>query len=140
MVYNAKYYLIFRRATMLTQSLHNQNSILGAALAGTSARVDVIMNNMANSDVPGFRAREVDFETALKSAIENFRRTGSLDLSRVRPTMRNQAPGMAFRMDGSNVDMEREMIQLYIHTTRYEVITDSIINNSRRLNAVIQGR
>ena len=125
---------------MLTQSLHNQNAILGVALAGTSARVDVIMNNMANSDVPGFRAREVDFEAALKSAIENWHRTGNLDLSRVRPTMRVANPGTMFRMDGNSVDMEREMIQLYIHTTRYEVLVNSILNNSRRLNAVIQGR
>ena len=125
---------------MLTQALHNQNSILGAALAGTNARVDVIMNNIANNDVPGFRAREVDFEAALKNAISNFHRTGVLDLTRVRPTMRSANPGMAFRMDGNNVDMEREMVQLYIHTTRAEVLANSIMNNSRRLNAVIQGR
>ena len=125
---------------MLTQSLHNQNAILGVALAGTSARVDVIMNNIANNDVPGFRAREVHFETALKTAISNWHKTGNLDLTRVRPTMRTSNPGMTFRIDGNSVDMEREMIQLYIHTTRYEALANSVMNNSRRLNAVIQGR
>ena len=125
---------------MLTQSLHNQNAILGAALAGTSARIDVIMNNITNNDVPGFRAREVNFETALQSAIDNWQKTGNLDLSSVRPTMRSSASSMSFRIDGSNVDIEREMVQLYIHTTKYEALTNSVLNNSRRLNAVIQGR
>ena len=125
---------------MLSQSIHHQNSILGAALQGTSARHDAIMNNIANSDVPGFTARTVQFEAALEHAIDNWQATGSLDLSRARPSIQTQESRMMFRLDQNNVDMEREMVALYINSIRYDVLVNSVLHQSRMLNTVLQGR
>jgi flagellar basal-body rod protein FlgB len=120
--------------------MHNQNLVLGAAMHANAARTDVIMNNIANVDTPGFQAGTVDFEAALGNAIDNWRATGRLDLSGVRPGMRAQDPGFAYRIDGNNVDMESEMVRLYTNIVRYEVMTNSVMNNSRRLNMAITGR
>ncbi|MCL2604374.1 MAG: flagellar basal body rod protein FlgB [Defluviitaleaceae bacterium] len=125
---------------MLVQAMHNQNRALGAAMHATGARLDVIMNNIANNDTPYFVAGAVDFEAALGQAIDNWRATGRLDLSGVRPNLRSQDPGFAFRMDGNNVDMESEMVRLYTSTVRYEAMVNSVLNNSRRLNMAISGR
>ena len=40
------------------------------ALRGLDRRRNVIANNVANSETPGFRASRVDFETNLRRAIE----------------------------------------------------------------------
>jgi len=125
---------------MLSQSLHHQNAILSVALAGTHARNDAIMNNIANVDTPGFTARSVEFESALSNAIDNWQATGTLDLSRARPALRFQESTARFRMDGSNVDMEREMVALYINSVRSDVLANSIMHNSRMLGVVLQGR
>jgi flagellar basal-body rod protein FlgB len=125
---------------LLTQAMHNQNRALGAAMHATGARMDVIMNNIANNDTPGFVAGTVDFEAALVQAIDNWRATGHLDLSRVRPNVRAQDPGFAFRMDNNNVDMESEMVRLYTTGVRYETMVNSVLSNSRRLNMAISGR
>ena len=125
---------------MLSQSIHQQNSILGAALQGQSARIDSIQNNIANAETPRFTARTVEFESALSDAISNWRSTGELDLSRARPSTRFQDPGTRFRLDGNNVDIEREMVALYIHAVRYDVMVNSVLHNSRMLNTVLQGR
>jgi flagellar basal-body rod protein FlgB len=125
---------------MLTQAMHNQNRVLGAAMHATGARIDVIMNNIANNDTPGFVASTVDFEAALGQAIDNWRATGRLDLSRVSPGLRTQDPGFAFRMDGNSVDMESEMVRLYTNVVKYETMVNSVMNNSRRLNMAISGR
>jgi flagellar basal-body rod protein FlgB len=125
---------------MLVQAMHNQNRVLGAAMHATGARMDVIMNNIANNDTPGFVAGTVDFETALGRAVDNWRHTGRLDLSGVRPNLRAQDPGFAFRMDGNSVDMESEMVRLYTNVVRYETMVNSVMNNSRRLNMAISGR
>lgn len=98
------------------------------------------MNNIANADTPGFVAGAVDFESALGRAIDNWRATGRLDLSGVRPTMRVQDPGFFFRIDRNSVDMESEMVRLYTNSARYEVMVNSVLNNSRRLNMAISGR
>ena len=125
---------------MLTQAIHHQNNILGAALQGTFARHDAIMHNIANVDVPGFNARRVEFEDALSEAIATWRATGHLDLSRARPRTKFQEAPHTFRMDRGNVDMEREMVALYINSVRADVLVNSILHNSRMLNTVLQGR
>lgn len=125
---------------MLSQSIHHQNSILGAAMQGQSTRVDAIMNNIANAETPRFTARRVEFESALSDAIENWRETGNLDLTRARPSMQFQDPGTRFRLDGNNVDVEREMVALFTQSVRFDVMTNSVLHNSRMLNTVLQGR
>jgi flagellar basal-body rod protein FlgB len=125
---------------LLSQSIHTQNSILGAALAGQAARVDAIQNNIANAETPRFTARRVEFESALSDAIKNWRSTGKLDLSNARPTTHYQDPGDRYRIDGNNVDIEREMVALYAESIRYDVMVNSVLHNSRMLNIVLQGR
>ncbi|MCL1877797.1 MAG: flagellar basal body protein [Defluviitaleaceae bacterium] len=125
---------------MLSQSIHHQNSILGAALQGQNARVDAIMNNIANAETPRFTARRVEFESALSDAIDDWRSSGVLNLSRARPTTHFQDPGTRFRIDGNNVDIEREMVALYTQLVRSDVMVNSVLANSRMLNTVLQGR
>jgi len=125
---------------MITQSMHNQNAILGAAMRGTQARNDAILNNIANVDTPGFTARRVEFESALAAAVDRFRDGGRLDLSGTKPSLHFQESGFRFRIDGSNVDMEREMVALYTNTLRFDVLANSVLHNSRMLGVVFQGR
>ena len=122
---------------MLTQALNRQNAALGAALQGVSARNDAIMNNIANADVPGFTARRVDFESRLAEAVDRWRGTGSLDLTRAGPVTRYQEGNHFFRMDRSNVDMEREMVALFNNTVRYDVLANSVLHNSRMIGVVL---
>ena len=123
---------------MLSQALHRQNAVLGVALQGTSARNDAIMNNIANADVPGFTARRVEFEGRLAQAVDRWRSSGELDLSRSGPVTRYQEGNHFFRMDRSNVDMEREMVALFTNTVRYDVLVNSVLHNSRMLGVVLQ--
>ena len=125
---------------MITQRIHEQNAVLGAALGGTQARHDAILNNLTNVDTPRFTARRVEFESALASAVDHWRNTGELDLSGTRPALRQQEGGFAFRMDGNNVDFEREMVALFSNSVRYEALVNSVLHNSRVLNSVLQGR
>ena len=123
---------------MLSQALHRQNAVLGVALQGTSARNDAIMNNIANADVPGFTARRVEFEGRLAQAVDRWQQSGELDLSRSRPVTRYQEGNHFFRMDRSNVDMEREMVALFTNAVRYDVLVNSVLHNSRMLGIVLQ--
>ena len=56
--------------------------VLDSALDGLSMRQNVIADNIANVDTPGFRATSVDFENSLRSAIA----TGGLETSGVSAT------------------------------------------------------
>jgi len=125
---------------MLSQSIHNQNAVLGAALQGQSARIDAIQNNIANAETPRFTARKVEFEAVLSDAVANWKNTGKLDLSKARPSTSFQDFGTRIRLDGNNVDIEREMVALFTQSIRYDVMANSVIHNSRMLNTVLSGR
>jgi flagellar basal-body rod protein FlgB len=45
------------------------SSSLRVAIAGLAARQSAIANNIANIETPGYRARKVEFEEALRGAV-----------------------------------------------------------------------
>ena len=125
----------------LFNEIRAQNSILNAALVGTARRNEVIVNNIANIDVPGFRGRRVEFESSLEQAIGNYphplaRR--NLDLSEVAPTVHFQNPHMHYRLDGNNIDIEFEMVMLYQNSMKYDTLVSSVMANSQRMRSVLQ--
>jgi flagellar basal-body rod protein FlgB len=76
---------------------------LHRALAGTAVRQSTIANNLANANTPGYQRQDVDFHSALKSAIGS----GTAAVERV--TARAQAdPTAPVRYDGSSVDVDKE--------------------------------
>ncbi len=76
---------------------------LHRALAGTSVRQATIANNLANANTPGYQRQDVDFHSALKSAISS----GPAAVERV--TAHAQAdPTAPLRFDGSSVDVDKE--------------------------------
>src|SRR5207249_657708 len=57
------------------------DSYLQAAMSGLAARQRTIANNIANADTPNFKASEVRFEDALKSAISRGQGSSAADQS-----------------------------------------------------------
>lgn len=105
------------------------------ALDGLSARRDLIGQNIANVDTPGYKAQEVDFEGTLKNAMNKSpsmsmktTRTGHLQdttggTAMVQVGMRQ---GGATRADGNNVDIDQELTQMTETGIRYQAISQAV--------------
>lgn len=76
---------------------------LNRAIAGTSLRQTTIASNLANANTPGYQRQDVDFHSALKSAIAG----GAASIENVRPTAQADATA-PLRYDGSSVDVDKE--------------------------------
>jgi len=124
----------------MMKDLFLQNDILGMAMQASAVRNDVISNNIANAEVPGYKKKAVRFETYLNEALQSARRTGRLDLSRIRPTLQTEHTGYSYRIDGNNVDIEQEMVDLYQNAVKYDTMAGSVINNYKRINLAIAAR
>jgi flagellar basal-body rod protein FlgB len=116
---------------------------LRAAMSGLAARQRTIANNVANIDTPGFKASEVRFEDALKTAVSrggtsssSFDQT-SLNASASRSTL---VDGTASRADGNNVDIDREMELLGEANLNYSALTQVMATRIGILRNVISGR
>ncbi len=102
--------------------------------AGTGARQshDVIANNVANINTPGFKRTDVSFEEALASELPRYDDSSDLALVTDNPSQIAAGPDFApqpfavttqlddtqaMRVDGSNVDLDQEMAKLSINSS-----------------------
>jgi len=122
---------------MRIDNMFTKPQILGAAMQAATVRDGVIANNIANADTPGFKRSAVTFEAALAGAVADFRATGRLDLSNVRPRIFIEQDWLNYRIDENNVDIEFEMVQLYQNSMRFDVLATSVMSHYRILNMVI---
>jgi flagellar basal-body rod protein FlgB len=76
---------------------------LKKAIAATALRQTAIANNLANADTPGYQRQDVDFHSALKSAIGSGRDA----VNSMRPQVQAD-PTAPLRYDGSNIDVDKE--------------------------------
>lgn len=123
---------------MIFDKLFTQNDIMGAALKGAEYRNQTILNNIANADTPGFKAKNVEFEPILKETLDMAEYTGELNLDEAVGRLYTQHSNFSVRLDDNNVDIESEMVKFYKNTAKYEVISNAVISNNSRINSVIE--
>jgi len=112
---------------------------LTLAMNNALLRNEVINHNIANADTPGFTRSVVEFELFLNNEIERARNQGGpINLGNVQPpTVHFSTEILAHRLDGNNVDIEMEMVHLFQNSTRYEVLSLSMMANSQRIDTVM---
>ncbi|MGI5817267.1 MAG: flagellar basal body rod protein FlgB [Armatimonadota bacterium] len=109
---------------------------LEKALDGAAAGHRVAANNLANIETPGYTARRVSFEGALRAAVraeQSGRETGAI--SRVRPSLTPTAAPAG--PDGNNVSIEEEMLALGEASVRYQALTRLIDRRLQMIGTVI---
>lgn len=122
---------------MIFDNMFVQADIQKAALNAVNLKNDVILNNLANNDVPGYKRKTVEFESVFKDALETSRLTGKLDLNKLQPKVMVEDSNYSHRMDGNNIDIENEMTELYKNSLKYDAITNGVLNNFKRMNLVL---
>jgi flagellar basal-body rod protein FlgB len=113
-----------------------------AALSGLAARQRTIANNVANVDTPNFKASEVRFEDALKTAINRGSSAIAPSDSALQAGVKrsSQMEATSSRGDGNNVDIEREMEMLAEANLTYSALTQTMASRIGIMRNVISGR
>ncbi len=88
------------------------------ALRGLDRRADVIADNIANAEVPNFRASRVEFESQLRAALEAGRITRMPE-----PTL--QATTDPADLKGNNVRIEDELVGLIETNLRRQAMVEA---------------
>jgi len=94
--------------------------VLHTALAGLSSRQDVIADNIANIDTPGFRARSVDFEDSLRTAVAQGGVPDQGVALTATPTLTPVGP------NGNNVDLRKETMAAMQTVFQYQTVTRAV--------------
>ncbi|GAA1823596.1 flagellar basal body rod protein FlgB [Luedemannella flava] len=105
---------------------------LKVALDGLSQRQKLIADNIANIETPGYLAKKVKFEDALRSAAE------SGDPGSVTPTVaRSLEPT---RENGNNVNLDEETLSNVDTNLRYQLAVNAMDGKYKLMREVIKGQ
>lgn len=133
------------------------NSYLGvhtAALKLREQRTELLANNLANSDTPGFKARDLDFQGALQAATGPASSPGALASTAhgrsIGAAGVNGADGsteaflkyrtpLAPSLDGNTVDVQLEQAAFAENAVRYQATLNFLSSRFRSLMTAITG-
>lgn len=118
--------------TVTTDRIDLMSRLLDVA----ALRQDVIAQNVANVNTPGYNTLEVSFEEALSQAISQG--SGSAGTP-VTPEIIAGAGGRA-RADGNNVDVDLEMARLQKNALYFKVYSQIMASDLSQMRSAIAGR
>ena len=110
------------------------------AISGLGTRMQAVAANIANAETPGYRPREVEFEAALREAIdrEHSSRAPStsrpIDSASVQVRRQAVAPGADI-----TIQLETQMTELARINGHHEALTRVLGKHFRMLRSVISG-
>lgn len=131
----------------------NLDAYLGVhakALPLRSQRTEVLAANLANADTPGYRARDIDFKTALAAA-SNPQAPGRLQTTQTRHISTAEGNGtsagelkyrtpLAPSLDGNTVDTQLEQAAFAENSVRYQATLSFLSSKFRGLMTAITGQ
>jgi len=120
---------------MLFQTRNLEN-----ALDAAWARNEVISQNVANVDTPGYKRKSLSFASVLDSEMETGRiGRGQTRLSGANFRVTEDHSATSYRIDGNNVDIEREMALMAMNNLKYNTLIQRISGSFSTLRSVIRG-
>jgi flagellar basal-body rod protein FlgB len=126
----------------------NDNSMLLAqkTLDVSWAKQKAALNNIANVDTPGFKAKYVLFEDELRSRLSRFSGLAAVRKRDVREAILGsrmrirQSDEESIRADGNNVNLDVEELEIARNTYQYEFALRQVNDQLSRLRIAIEGR
>jgi flagellar basal-body rod protein FlgB len=105
---------------------------LERALSGSSLRQQAIAQNIANVNTPGYRRKDVDFQSALQQAWDG----GEQKVDGVRPSEITDTSSV-MRADGSSVDIDTEAAEQSKNGLTYEAVSQVLKSRVMILKSAI---
>lgn len=115
-------------------------NLLKKSLDGLWLRQQFTMENIANYSTPDYKSKSVDFESFLKANLES---SDGKTTSEINNQIKNsdiiieENDNQTLRLDGNNVDLEKENLQLAKAQLQYMYAVSEINSYFSKLKSVI---
>lgn len=129
---------------MINSNIYDYMDVLNKAADASALRHKTISNNIANIDTPGYKRQDVDFGSVLQSEIGKTKYT-SLDekikdvsLSNLNVSPYRDSTSYSYRLDGNNVDVDTENVELAANQIQYKGLVDSMTQEFNRIKQAMK--
>lgn len=135
----------------MTSRIDNELGFYQKALSLRANRQQLLASNIANADTPNYKARDIDFASALKRAESGNTAGQALSVSNPRHLQPKGSTGAAgaaalYRIpsqpsiDGNTVDMDIERSQFTDNAIHYQFLLDRVATKAKTLLTAIQAQ
>ncbi len=90
-------------------------------------RQRLVASNIANADTPGYKTKDIDFQTELQNAG-----------SGMAPSV-EEVPGLVVKNDGNNVNLDREARLLSENALRFNIAANLLRSQIKIVRMAIEG-
>lgn len=129
---------------MLNSNVFDYVNVLDKAADASWTRNDLIANNIANVDTPGYKRKDIDFESQLRQALGNSRyktvdsKVSALTSTELNARVYTDSANFSYRLDGNNVDVDTENVELAANQIKYNGLVDSFNQEFANLKMVMR--
>lgn len=131
---------------MFASNAYDYINVLDKAADAAWKRQELIANNIANQDTPGYKRQDIDFEGQLQQAMRHSKyksideRVSNINnnLSRLNTRQYTDYAGYSYRLDKNNVDPEQEQVMLAANQIKYEGLINSLTSEFANLQSVMK--
>ncbi|MDD3704672.1 MAG: flagellar basal body rod protein FlgB [Clostridiaceae bacterium] len=134
----------------MIDKINNKTVTLEKALDAAWLRNEVISNNIANVNTPGFKKSYVRFEEYFTDAQEKFKISGNKKDPKFLPIGKDRVMSVnpeiaqesftSMRRDDNNVDIDVEMAELAKNTIKYNALIAQMSKEFSKIKLAINGR
>lgn len=129
---------------MYNSGIYSYINVLDKAADASWLRNELISNNIANQDTPGYKRTDVDFESQLTQALKNQKYTSidakvkNVDLKKLNGKIYTDYGDFSYRMDENNVDPEQEQVKLAANQLKYQGLIQAMTKEFSNIKSVLK--
>lgn len=128
---------------MIQSNAFSYINVLDKAADASWIRENAITNNVANVDTPGYKRQDVDFQDILERKLKSTKYTSLQDavnnvpLDQLNSRVYTDYGSYSYRLDGNNVDIDTENVELASEQLRYQTLTTTMSLEFSRLKSAM---
>lgn len=122
---------------MTNNKLFSLPDIMNRAIEASWKRQELLTENIANIDTPGYRRKDINFEKVLVAEVEKTGNIHKVNIDALYGEIMDPYSNFQHRIDGSNVDIDWEMSELAKNKIKYDALVTQTSRNLQRIKSVI---
>ncbi len=129
---------------MIHSSAFDYINVMDKTLDAAWTRNEVISNNIANVDTPGYKRQDISFEDELRHALGSSRyksvdaKVAAVKIGRLNPRTYTDYSNFSYRTDRNNVDIDTENVLLASNQLKYNALMAGVNQEFSNLKMVMR--
>lgn len=112
-------------------------NLVNKAIDTTLIRKELISQNISNVDTPGYKRKDIDFESLLAKEVE-LKGISNIDVEDLKAKVYVDHRTSSYRLDGNNVDVQVERSEEAKVEMRYNALVTRMTSQLNRFKTTLQ--